>query len=150
MDFLRYVSFIDWSLNFYFFYFLFSCFGIWPFIFFFFVLFFYVVCYEFNKIMNEQKHEVDQGKKLYVARGNFFAAHSDKELGIALVGGLMNFCCGALGRSIMLEFEGPCTVYTQSRNPMDLKRMQEAARRAQNQQQNNGSDGGAGGDAGGE
>lgn len=97
-----------------------------------------------------EKHDVDQGKKLYVARGNFFAAHSDKELSIALVGGLMNFCCGALGRSIMLEFEGPCTVYTQSRNPMDLKRMQEAARRAQQQQNNGGGNGGAGGDAGGE
>ena len=95
-----------------------------------------------------QKHEVSSGKKLYVAKGNFFAAHSDKDLSIALVGGLMNYCCGALGRSIMLQFEGPCTVYTQSRNPMDLKRMQEAARRAQQQKNQNGNDQGGDGAGG--
>jgi len=81
-----------------------------------------------------ERHDVPDGKELYVARGNFFAGHIDKDLEIGLVGGLMNFCCGAGWRSVILKFKGPCTVYTQSRNPEDLRRMQEFARTKQGQE----------------
>jgi len=42
-------------------------------------------------------------------------------------------------KSVILKFRGPCTVYTQSRNPQDLKRMQEFAKNKQNQQEGGGS-----------
>jgi len=90
-----------------------------------------------------ERHDVPQGKELYVARGNFFAGHINKDLEIGLVGGLMNFCCGAGWKSIILKFRGPCTVYTQSRNPEDLRRLQEyAARKQEEEGQNQGNAGG--------
>jgi uncharacterized protein (AIM24 family) len=74
-----------------------------------------------------ERHDVPQGKELYVAGGNFFAGHIQNDLMLGVVGGFSNFCCGAGWKSIILKFIGPCTVYTQSRNPEDLKRMQEYA-----------------------
>ena len=98
-----------------------------------------------------EKHEVPGGKKMYVGNGNFFLAHSDRDLSVTMVGGCANLCCGAGWKSIVFEFEGPCTVYTQSRNPMDLKRLQTAGQQqAQKDQQEQGQDGGDGGDIGGE
>jgi len=55
----------------------------------------------------------------------------------------MNLCCGAGMKSIILKFRGPCTVYTQSRNPEDLRRLQEyAARKQEEEGQNQGNAGG--------
>jgi len=75
-----------------------------------------------------ERNDVPEGKELYVGKGNFFAGHASKDLEVGLVGGFMNFCFGAGCKSIILKFKGPCTVYTQSRNPQDLRRLQEAAR----------------------
>jgi uncharacterized protein (AIM24 family) len=75
-----------------------------------------------------ERHDVPEGKELYVAKGNFFAGHASKDLDVGLVGGCMNLCFGAGWKSVVLVFKGPCTVYTQSRNPEDLRRMQEYAR----------------------
>jgi len=42
----------------------------------------------------------------------------------------------------LLKFRGPCTVYTQSRNPQDLRRLQEyAARKQYEEDQNQGNTG---------
>jgi len=91
-----------------------------------------------------ERHDVGENKELYVARGNFFAGHADKDLEIGMIGGCMNLCFGAGMRSIILKFKGPCTVYTQSRNPEDLRRMQEYARLKQQQQQGGRGGGGSG------
>jgi len=97
-----------------------------------------------------ERNDVPAGKKLYVSNGNFFAAHSDRELDVTMIGGLPNFCCGAGWKSIVFQFEGPCTVYTQSRNPMDLKRLQTAGAKAQAKQQQDNGGGPDGGDMGGD
>jgi uncharacterized protein (AIM24 family) len=91
-----------------------------------------------------ERHDVPEGKEMYVAGGNFFAGHMNTDLDVGLVGGFMNFCCGAGWKSIVLKFRGPCTVYTTSRNPDDLRRMQEFAKNKQ-QQQEKGTDSGNGG-----
>ena len=86
---------------------------------------------------------------MYVAKGNFFAGHAEQGLSVTMVGGCANFCCGASWRAIVLQFDGPCTIYTQSRNPMDLLRLQMAARKAQAQsqgQENGGGDAEIGGE----
>jgi len=85
-----------------------------------------------------ERHDVPEGKELYVGKGNFFAGHASKDLDVGLVGGCMNFCCGAGSKAIILKFRGPCTVYTQSRNPEDLRRLQEANARRQGQEQGQG------------
>jgi len=91
-----------------------------------------------------ERHDIADGKEMYVAGVNFFAGHINNDLEVGLVGGLMNFCFGAGWRSIILKFKGPCTVYTQSRNPEDLRRMQEFAKQKQNQQEGNGTQEGGG------
>merc|ERR1711964_627782 len=68
-----------------------------------------------------KRHDIPTGRKLSVAAGLFFACHSEQSLSCEIVGGLKNYCCGT--KAICLGFEGPCTVYTQSRNPNDLRRM---------------------------
>lgn len=75
-----------------------------------------------------ERHDIPEGKEMYVAKGNFFAGHASKDLEVGLVGGFMNLCFGAGWKSVILKFRGPCTVYTQSRNPEDLRRLQEFAR----------------------
>lgn len=102
-----------------------------------------------------ERHDVPGGKTFMVSGGNFFAAKADQSLDLALAGGCMNFCCANFDpwecgtslnfRAICFTFTGPCTVYTQSRNPMDLIRMQKAAQEEAQQDQN-----GEGADAGGD
>jgi len=45
----------------------------------------------------------------------FFAAHEETKFRLGLAGGCKNLCC--TGAGIVLVFNGPCTVYTQSRDP---------------------------------
>jgi len=46
----------------------------------------------------------------------FFAAHEDTKFRLGLAGGLKNFCCTG-GGGLVMVFTGPCTIYTQSRDP---------------------------------
>jgi uncharacterized protein (AIM24 family) len=92
-----------------------------------------------------ERHDIPKDKKLYVAKGNFFATQAPRDLEVTMIGGLTNFCCGQGWHSIVLEFTGPCTVYTQSRNPEDLRRLQKAAQAKQAKKQGGGAHGGGGG-----
>lgn len=67
-----------------------------------------------------ERHDVPQGQTLLVSRGLFFAAREDSSFDMGLVGGLMNLCC--TGSGIVFKFHGPCAVYTQSKNPVQLYR----------------------------
>lgn len=68
---------------------------------------------------------VADGEQLYVSAGLFFAAEASQGLACGLVGqeccGCKNLCC--TGTGIVLSFDGPCTIYTQSRNDYALRRM---------------------------
>lgn len=97
-----------------------------------------------------ERHELPEGKSMYVARGSFFAGHSDRPLNVTMVGGCCNFCCGASWRSIVFKFEGPCVVYTQSRNPQDLRRLQEIAKASKAGGDERGQDDNSGGGFGGD
>jgi uncharacterized protein (AIM24 family) len=61
------------------------------------------------------RHDVPATKKLYVSRGLFFAAHEETKFVLGLAGGLKNFCCTGGGGLVMI-FEGPAVIYTQSRD----------------------------------
>lgn len=76
-----------------------------------------------------ERHDIPQGKTFYTRAGTFFATHSTGTLDVGQIGGICNFCFGAGWKSIVLKFNGPATVYTQSRNPRDLYRLQTAAQR---------------------
>lgn len=88
------------------------------------------------------RHTIAKGEQLFVAAGLFFAAEYSQSFKCECLGqeccGLKNFCCS--GSSVVLEFQGPCTVYTQSRNDYALRRLF-APREA-------GGEGGSGQDAG--
>jgi uncharacterized protein (AIM24 family) len=104
-----------------------------------------------------ERHDIPGGKTFMVSGGNFFAAKADTQLELALAGGCYNLCCANFDpwscgtslnmRAICFKFTGPCTIYTQSRNPMDLKRLQKAAQQ-ENAQQDQGGDAGDAGDGG--
>jgi len=83
-----------------------------------------------------ERHDIPQGKVFYTRAGTFFATHSSGTLNVGQVGGLCNFCFGAGWKSIVLRFNGPCTVYTQSRNPRDLYRLQTAAQQQEDGNRN--------------
>lgn len=61
------------------------------------------------------RHDVPQGQVLMVSKGLFFAAHETTRFSISLVGGCKNLCC--TGSGVVMQFFGPCVIYTQSRNP---------------------------------
>jgi len=93
-----------------------------------------------------ERHDIPQGKIFYSRAGTFFATHNDGILDVGQIGGICNFCFGAGWKSIVLKFTGPCTVYTQSRNPNDLYRLQTASRRNEEGNQNEKNDNKGGGD----
>jgi len=79
------------------------------------------------------RHDVPAGKVLYVTRGLFFAAHEETKFRLAIAGGCKNFCC--TGAGIVMQFHGPCTIYTQSRDPdkwNPYKRMQKKNKQDKN------------------
>jgi len=91
------------------------------------------------------RHDVPPGKVLYVSRGLFFAAHEDTKFRLGLAGGLKNFCCTG-GGGLVMVFHGPCTIYTQSRDPHKwnpYKRRRHRQRRRQNGVNNGGGGPGA-------
>jgi uncharacterized protein (TIGR00266 family) len=61
------------------------------------------------------KHEIPDGKSLIVDGGLFFAAHQDTDVHISFLGDPCTACCS--GEGIIMKFNGPATVYCQSRDP---------------------------------
>jgi len=65
------------------------------------------------------RHDVAPGAILLVEHGLFFAAHESTKLRVRTFGGLKTFCCS--GEGFIMRFQGPCTVFTQSRDPSLLR-----------------------------
>jgi len=65
------------------------------------------------------RHDVAPGAVLLVEHGLFFAAHENTKLRVRTFGGLKTFCCS--GEGFVMRFQGPCTVFTQSRDPSLLR-----------------------------
>jgi uncharacterized protein (AIM24 family) len=61
------------------------------------------------------RHEVPEGKFLYLSRGLFFAANDKTQID----GGLPGDCLSCLfgGEGFCMKFPGPAVVYSQNRNP---------------------------------
>jgi len=68
-----------------------------------------------------QKQFVPDGKTLCVGHGLFFAATDDTKIEIGLPGGCTE--CLWSGEGFVMKFHGPCTVYTQNRDPHLIKRI---------------------------
>jgi len=69
------------------------------------------------------RHDVQPGTILLVDHGLFFAAHESTRLRVRMFGGLKTCCCS--GEGFVMRFQGPCTVFTQSRDPTMLRRAEE-------------------------
>eukprot|EP00117_Sycon_ciliatum_P047251 scpid99461/ scgid33763/ len=61
------------------------------------------------------RHDIPDGKTLYVDNGLFFAAHEKTNIKIKVLGGVQTCACG--GEGVVMSFKGPTVVYTQSRDP---------------------------------
>jgi uncharacterized protein (TIGR00266 family) len=85
-----------------------------------------------------QRHEVPDGKTFVVNTGLFFAASDKTQIEIGLPGGCKS--CLFSGEGVVMKFRGPCTIFTQNRNPEDMKKLLNPYR---------GPEGGDGGDGGG-
>jgi len=68
-----------------------------------------------------QKNFVPEGKVLCVGRGLFFACTDDVNIQVGLPGGCNE--CLFSGEGFVMKFQGPCTVYTQNRDPRTIKRI---------------------------
>jgi len=67
-----------------------------------------------------ERHDIPEGQTFLVSRGLFFAAHETTQFEVGLIGGVKNCLC--TGGGIVYKFKGPSCVYTQSRNPVQLRR----------------------------
>lgn len=76
------------------------------------------------------RHEVREGETIFVDNGLFFAASSKTNIGITILGDIKTFCFG--GEGFVMKFVGPCVVYTQTRDPMELYKRELARQAAQN------------------
>lgn len=61
------------------------------------------------------RHDIPAGQVFYVDNGLFFAAHEKTKIQIGLIGGVKSTCCS--GEGLVMKFWGPCTIFTQSRDP---------------------------------
>lgn len=61
------------------------------------------------------RHDLAPGQILVVEHGLFFAANDKTKLKVGLVGGVKATCCS--GEGLVMKFFGPCTIFTQSRDP---------------------------------
>lgn len=61
------------------------------------------------------RHDLAEGQTLFVDNGLFFAARDTTKLKIQILGGAKTCCFG--GEGFVMQFHGPNTIYTQSRNP---------------------------------
>jgi len=68
-----------------------------------------------------QKQFVPEGKTLCVGKGLFFACTDDVKIEIGLPGGCTECLCS--GEGFVMKFHGPCTVYTQNRDPHVIKKI---------------------------
>lgn len=67
------------------------------------------------------KHEIPAEKSLIVDGGLFFAARGDTNVEITILGDICTACCS--GEGIVMKFQGPATVYCQSRDPAIFEAM---------------------------
>jgi len=70
------------------------------------------------------RNDIGEGKVFYVDNGYFFAGKHTQKIRIAIVGGIKSFCAG--GEGMVMKFTGPCTIFTQNRNPSIFKPPTEA------------------------
>lgn len=68
-----------------------------------------------------QRHEVPAGQKMCVNNGLFFAASDKTQIEIGMPGGCKSLIFS--GEGIVMKFTGPCVVYTQNRNPVDMYKL---------------------------
>jgi len=61
------------------------------------------------------RHDIAAGQVFIVDHGLFFAAHEATRLHVAPIGGIKSTLCS--GEGIVMRFNGPCTIFTQSRDP---------------------------------
>jgi uncharacterized protein (AIM24 family) len=61
------------------------------------------------------RHEIPEGKSMLLSSGLFFAANADIKASGKCPGGFLGCCFG--GEGIVMKFDGPCTLYSQNRNP---------------------------------
>jgi uncharacterized protein (TIGR00266 family) len=62
-----------------------------------------------------ERHEIPAGKQFFVDTSLFFAAHESTAIDVGTPGGCMSFLCS--GEGFIMKFNGPCVLYTQSRDP---------------------------------
>lgn len=65
------------------------------------------------------RNDIGESKVFYVDNGYFFAAKHTQKIRIAIVGGIKSACCG--GERLVMKFTGPCTIFTQNRDPSIFK-----------------------------
>lgn len=68
-----------------------------------------------------QRHDVPPGRTFIVDAGLFFACTEDVQISIGLAGGCYTCCCG--GEGFVMKFRGPCSVYTQNRDPAEIMKL---------------------------
>lgn len=61
------------------------------------------------------RHDLMPGQQLLVDNGLFFAAHDKQSIDITIMGGVKSFCFS--GEGFVMRFMGPCTIFTQNRDP---------------------------------
>lgn len=70
------------------------------------------------------RHDIPAERVFLVDNGLFFAAHDKQQISITLFGGLKQCCCGG-GEGLVMRFTGPCTIFTQNRDPQIFKPAEE-------------------------
>ncbi|MES1912216.1 MAG: hypothetical protein MHM6MM_004528 [Cercozoa sp. M6MM] len=85
-----------------------------------------------------ERHEVPEGSTFFVDTGLFFAGPDDTKIELAFLGGLKEWCCS--GEGIVMKFQGPTVIYTQSRDPAIFAKWSSPS--APNQQQKDNNSGG--------
>jgi uncharacterized protein (TIGR00266 family) len=68
-----------------------------------------------------QRHEVPEGKTLYVNNGLFFAANDKTQIELGLPGSCSSWLWGKEG--FVMKLHGPAVVYTQNRDPQVFMRL---------------------------
>lgn len=61
------------------------------------------------------RHDIPAGQVFFCDNGLFFAANDKTKIQVGLVGGVKATCCS--GEGLVMKFYGPCTIFTQSRDP---------------------------------
>jgi uncharacterized protein (AIM24 family) len=76
------------------------------------------------------RHEIPDKQSMFVNNSLFFAAHSATDISARIFGGFCTCCFGKEG--LVMKFDGPCVVYTQSRDPTIMKQLAAAKLRRKN------------------